>query len=375
MLNDGMRLRGMLWLKLLPSPCALMVLAALGAGPGLFSRRRLHRSMLHSLKRLVNGSPSLSALNYFKGQAAYRLGLRRHQSGATHSYVADSVRYIWTVGQDYLTYGAGDQPDLSGKRILEIGPGDNLGVAIWFIAKGAESVTCVDRFHPQQDKRRNADVYRQLLDSLPDEERARAEQAVRFLPSGECQFDPERIQCRYGHAIEEADRQLGREKFDLILSRAVLEHVYDLRASWRAMVNLLTPDGAMWHKVDLRNHMLFDQFHPLYFLSYREWLWNAIASPDPTLNRQLRPTYDELAAESFESSQVFVTHVIGRDELLPHRTELQLGRDYDEATLAAARSIKPRLAAPYCDMDEMDLIVSGIFVVCQKKRLAPDHEG
>ena len=44
---------------------------------------------------------------------------------------------------------------------------------------------------------------------------------------------------------------------DVIISRAVLEHVFDLDTAFGAMHRLLKPGGRMAHKVDLRDHGLF----------------------------------------------------------------------------------------------------------------------
>ena len=91
----------------------------------------------------IDHVPVLAGLNYFKGQVLNRAGLRGHFSGATaYGMTLDEVvSYVWTVADDYLHYGAVD--DLSrirGKDILELGPGDNLGVALAFLARGARGI-------------------------------------------------------------------------------------------------------------------------------------------------------------------------------------------------------------------------------------------
>jgi hypothetical protein len=40
--------------------------------------------------------------------------------------------------------------DLHGKHVLEIGPGHNVGVALRFVAAGADQVVAVDKFVPFQ---------------------------------------------------------------------------------------------------------------------------------------------------------------------------------------------------------------------------------
>ena len=70
------------------------------------------------------------------------LGAVGGDSGSTHlnSSVDESVEYIRRVYADYFRYGSAPEDGLVGKRILEIGPGDSVGVALLLSAAGAERV-------------------------------------------------------------------------------------------------------------------------------------------------------------------------------------------------------------------------------------------
>jgi 2-polyprenyl-3-methyl-5-hydroxy-6-metoxy-1,4-benzoquinol methylase len=48
----------------------------------------------------------------------------------------------------------------------------------------------------------------------------------------------------YGTAIEQLHHDGKKRYFDLVVSRAVLEHVYDLSEAWNEMVNVLKPKGT-----------------------------------------------------------------------------------------------------------------------------------
>jgi SAM-dependent methyltransferase len=250
--------------------------------------------------------------------------------------------------------------------VLEIGPGDSLGVALCFVAKGARSVVCLDRFEPFRDESQNAAIYRRLLEQFSEAERERVRDVIR-LDGTRVTFAPDRIEARYGMSIEEAAGE-SRRKFDLIVSRAVLEHVADLEAAWSAMTRLLQPTGEMWHKVDFRGHHMFTQLHPLYFLTFGDRLWDLISSPDPTLNRERLPTYRRLAARSFESSRCYITHVLEGDELRPHQQVLQFGRDYAENDLSALEVIRPSLQSRFRLMSDEELLAAGIFLICRRLR-------
>ena len=71
------------------------------------------------------------------------MGRRDGPMGATHQRfeLEGGLEYIDRVFSDYLTYGSLGPADLEGARILELGPGDNLGVALRFAAAGAAEAT------------------------------------------------------------------------------------------------------------------------------------------------------------------------------------------------------------------------------------------
>jgi len=323
--------------------------------------------MMSSVRKVVDRSVFLSSLNYWKGQVMYRVGLAGHLSGATHARLDldASVRYVEDVVADYLQYAEVTPDFLVGKDVLEIGPGDNLGVALGLIARGARSVTCLDRFDPQLDDRRNAAIYRRQLERLDADARTRAEAAILRVDVVVVEFDPTRIRCQYGIPIEAASAHFGASSFDLILSRAVLEHVRDVDLAWTSMVHLLVPGGQMWHKVDFRNHGKFGQFHPLHFLTVSDRIWDMITAPDPTLNRERTPTYLRLARGSFDSVRCYQTHVLENVEMRPHPDALEFGRDYGHAERELVAAIRPRLIDRFRDLSDEDLLSSGIFLICR----------
>lgn len=321
---------------------------------------------------IAHRSPVLSAVLYARGQLRYRLGLRGHGSGATTARltIEQSVEYARRCADDYLRYAGAADDDLDGRRILEIGPGDSLATALCLLAKGASTVVCVEAFDTPIDPRRNADLYRALLDTFTPAERARAEAGLRIAGEDHVDFDPQRLRLLRRTRIEDAAALLGEERFDVVLSRAVLEHVGDLQRSWRAMVDLLEPPGAMWHKVDLRHHGYFAGQHPLHFLTWREEPWSWISSPDPTLNRHRVDTYRELAARSFEHSTILVTHVLDGEEIVPHAERATPGVHYGDRELALVRAIRPRLAKPFRAIPDEDLLIGGIFLIARGLRPA-----
>lgn len=322
--------------------------------------------MKAQLSSIIDQSKFLSRVNYFKGQLLYRLGLNSHRSGSTHASLGidESVAYIEQVVADYLRYAGVQTAHLAGKHVLEVGPGDNLGVALSLIAKGAASVTCLDRFQPLRDERQNAAIYRRLVDQFSEEEQERVQNII-LWKQDIARFSSDRIVSIYGFPVEKAAEKIGGRKFDIIASRAVLEHVSNLKAAWESMVCLLQPLGEMWHKIDFRNHGKFDQFHPLYFLTLSEAMWKLLTSPDPTLNRERFPTYRRLAEGAFRSSSYYITHVLQGGELHPHKQRLSFGTDYGNIELEKVTEIRPRLDRRFSELSDEDLLASGIFLICR----------
>src|SRR5262245_2148577 len=234
--------------------------------------------MLQRLERVRDKSFFLLSANYVAGQVLNRLG-RGHRSGATHSRMTleQGVDYVTRVVRDYLVIAGWSAHQLRGKRILEVGPGDNLGVALLMASAGAASVVCLDRFRSVRDEARNRAVYTRLAAvAQPD-----FGDVDRLLDS-EGSIRTSCIEHRTDLPIERSAQVLPAASFDVILSRAVLEHVYDLGSAWRSMDTLLAAGGIMLHKVDFQSHGIYGSLHPLRFLGVSESLWRWVSRPDPT---------------------------------------------------------------------------------------------
>lgn len=318
--------------------------------------------MRQTISSFISKHESLYSLNLLRNQLRYRAGLVRHFSGvqAVKRDFDGWVRTLRRHVDDYVDYASRHGGTIEGARILEIGPGDSLGVALGLYANGAESVTCIDRFLSDEHDRGHEKLYRALIEQFDTAAQQRAEGA--FTPDGS--LDDQVIR-RVNSAIETADTILPTESFDLIISRAVLEHVFDLQAAWNTMLRLLKPGGMMVHVVDMRNHGLYDQFHPLHWLTISDRLWPLLSSPDPTLNRELRPSYVQLIKSSNLQSEIYITHVIGKGEL-PSTVRSLDAVDFDDNSIGIIERMRLRMLPRYKDLDLEDLLVSAMIVVSTK---------
>ncbi len=169
---------------------------------------------------------------------------------------------------------------LAGKALLEYGPGDLPGVAALMVARGAEKVYCVDRFPLVNLSDKNARVLGQLIDGSQGVERDRLLACLLDKNDPGAGFDP--------RCIEVLVRPSGlsglRSAVDLVFSRAVLEHVNDLDATFADMTAAMRAGATAIHLVDLRSHGLHKS-NPLDSLEWSPSLWGLMYSAKGVPNR------------------------------------------------------------------------------------------
>lgn len=157
---------------------------------------------------------------------------------------------------------------LAGKSVLEYGPGDALGVALLFSAFGAHRVTCVDQFPLVTSSSRIKEIYENILAILPEDARQRAESVFETPGDVSSGFRVDKISYRVTrNGLSGADNE-----FDLVISRAALEHVSDLTATLRDVSQAMKVNAVSVHEVDLTSHGL-DRYLPLDFLTWPDWLF------------------------------------------------------------------------------------------------------
>lgn len=330
---------------------------------------------MQALKRLATRSKHLLIARHVLDnlrvkRQADRGKTARTASGATHGQYFDlegSLDYIQRVFDDYLTYGRLARADVAGKRILEIGPGDNFGVALLFLAAGASQVVCLDKFYSERDDEQQKRIYAALRERLAPGEQGVFDEALSL--DGGITLREERLRYLHGKGMEEAAEFFDAGSFDLIVSRAVVEHLYDTDAAFAAMDALLAPGGWMLHKVDLRDHQLFSGYglHPLTFLTIpdRVYYWMSYHSGKP--NRQMMPYYRDKLREMGYETRIHLTHILGSEsDFEPHPETLVAGTHYEPAELENVRRIYPRLRERYRRMTPEELLVTGIFLIARK---------
>ena len=299
-----------------------------------------------------------------------KLGNIGSSSGSTHSTltIPQSLDYIRAVYEDYVTYGRLDDSTIAGSKILEIGPGDNLGVGLCFLLKGAKQVVCLDRFLSHRDEAQQRAIYAAFRASRQSAEQAALDGFMSLDPA--VHFDPSRLNYVSGIAIEDlVDPATRYDGFDLIVSRAVLEHVWDLDRAIVAMDRVLNPGGRLIHKVDFRDHGIFtsQNHHPLSLLTIPNVLYDLASRNSGKPNRRLIGDFRRMLGKLGYKTQIWVPHLVGTaKEFVPHLSEHDVDARLTDDAKALLDSIRPSLRPEFRNLTDHDLIIAGVFFVAEK---------
>jgi len=248
---------------------------------------------------------------------------------------AAAADYFEAVVSDYsvIAEASGIAPRgtlFAGRRVLELGPGDTRAVALLARIEGAAAWEGYDAFDIQsRDARYLEAIYAPLV-------------ARRGAARDRDWLDG----CRM-HTSASSLRRAGR-RFDVVVSRAVLEHVRGLRGLFREVADVIHDDAVLIHKVDLRSHGI-EHRHALDFLRFGERAWRAMSSHVDLPNRERASSYLTLAEDTGLSTiWARTTHVIDA---------------------RAASSVARGLAPPFRAVPTEELRVLGLWLV----QVGPRH--
>jgi SAM-dependent methyltransferase len=291
--------------------------------------------------------------------------------GSTHSHIplSDSLAYINAQFEDYLRYGELTPESLAGKRIFELGFGDNIGVALRFLAVGAGHVVCLDKFYSKRDNEQERQIYLALRETLNEEERGRFDEAVDL--TGEIKINTALLECIYGVDVENSEELKNAEPFDFVISRGAIQDIFEPDAAFAAMNRILKPGGVMLHKIDLSDQGMFREYgmNPLTFLTIADSVYRLMAEGSGKPNRKKMSYYRGLLENLGYDVKILITDIIGRGgrgDLSPHKEQIAHGVDYTDETLSLVQEVRPKLSAGFKNMSDEELLVDGIFVIARK---------
>jgi SAM-dependent methyltransferase len=191
------------------------------------------------------------------GDLTRPITLRRPDAGPARvrADVADALRR----SRSALDHARRLLPSLAGRTVLEVGPGINCGAALVLAAHGARPVV-LDRFLAPWDLAYHPAFYAALADELARQDTSADVRPLRAV--AEAGGYPPDVLRRVEAPLEEV--LLEADSVDVVLSNAVLEHLYDLPRALAALCRITRPGGVGLHQVDHRDHRDFDQ--PLEYL-------------------------------------------------------------------------------------------------------------
>jgi len=289
-------------------------------------------------------------LHEFLGRLRNRLRLRERLGWAVPSNygriranaarIEEHARYAMQSACAYAEWLPRGFASLQHRSVLEVGPGLNFGVALLLKCAGARRVAVTDRFLARYQSSYHGRLYRAIR-----------EMAAAQLPALDlAPFDAFIAGASHASgAVECIEMPLERvaeqhaQSFDVVLSNAVLEHVYDPGAAAKSLYAVLAPGGKGYHQVDFRDHHDFS--HPLEYLLQSE----------RDFRLQLERSHCEWG-NRFRPHEL-ETHL--RNAGFAHpvmHVNMRVAPDYMQSFLPRLRAARH---SPYCTMDAALLEVIG----------------
>jgi len=269
--------------------------------PLIGSAKRLGRSFLYSrpTRVVLRRNPALSSAVM---RAVLRLDGERANTG-----FSDEARYCYSVWMRHMVMAAAHGLNAEPGAIVELGPGDSLGIGLCGMLCGADRLYSLDAFRYANGERTLAvlDGLVELIssgakipgrDEYPDvkpipasfefpaailspERRERALHPDRLrrvraaIAGGMDGADHEGVSIRYAAPWEDAS-VVPTGTADLVFSQAVMEHVRELDATYAATAVWLRRGGFVSHQVDFRSHGTSADWNGHWI--YPEEVWNQL---------------------------------------------------------------------------------------------------
>lgn len=149
-----------------------------------------------------------------------------------------------------------------GKICLELGPGNSYVTAYNMLANGARKVVLLDKFPRQLNASRQKNFFKKEIDYI------QKKYGLKNLPF----VKKESINKEYIEVIKgDITNTIFKQKFDLVYSVSVLEHVKNIEAVAGKLNEILKENALAYHLIDMRDHYNF--LTPFLFYKYSNFVW------------------------------------------------------------------------------------------------------
>jgi len=198
--------------------------------------------------------------------------------------IAACVTYDRKIAQIYLQH-----VDVRGKRVLELGPGSDLGVGILLVQAGAQSYVGVDRNPLVGDL--SAPVHAAL---------GGVSNNIRYEVVPDFKFAA----------------RLGEAQVDVVVSNAAFEHFDDVPDVARQLAAVVKPGGKLSAHIDLKTHSRWIRDKdPANIYRYPRWLYGLFhfpGQPNRLRPADYRQAFIDAGWKNVRTSPVDRTRLVGR---------------------------------------------------------------
>ncbi len=220
------------------------------------------------------------AKNFLMGSAAFRRWrLKRPKTATAYSNTDEFLRNYAFGSLDLICEHYGD---LRGKSVCEIGPGDYLTSGLSILAAGASRYCVIDRFP--------GDYFGEAAKGWYLEIEKNWEKFYPNLPWDKmlaAEHFPENAKGRLELIGEPLESAQTSQKYDLICSFQVAEHLTDIDVFANIHKRVLNDGGIGLHRVDFGPHDCWFYYRdPGVFLRFSDSVWNFTGSNRGVPNRK-----------------------------------------------------------------------------------------
>jgi SAM-dependent methyltransferase len=208
----------------------------------------------------INPGPPFNAYYYWIGLVILALNCMRHRiqgyktprTFSAGDLERAAIYDMSVVGSWLRTYRKylGTDAGIDGKRILELGPGEDLGVALTLLAEGAAHYAAMDAHYLLENT--PPEFYDILFGRLRDQYPELDEEDLRHQLTLALSQSPDRLDYRY-----EPNFDLGifpKHSFDIVFSQAAFEHIDDPFRTIDSLTELVAPGAIAVILIDFRTH-------------------------------------------------------------------------------------------------------------------------
>lgn len=246
------------------------------------------------------------------GVASFVPGVSKYAAKRTGG--TDSARYCYSVWLRHLVMAKSNGLNPFPKIVAELGPGDSLGIGLAALISGCDKYFAFDVVE-YANTERNVKIFDELVilfrnrtaipgeDEFPkvepylkkydfpadilDENRLQdALEKSRIEKIRDSISQPQSNNSHIQYKVPWYDASiLEKESADMIYSQAVLEHVDDLRNTYKSMHLWLKPTGYISHQIDFKSHGTADEWNGHWV--YSDFIWKILRGNRPyLLNRK-----------------------------------------------------------------------------------------